>query len=141
MIVATKHIAARVENLATANDFVEQCANRFGLDAKKKFGLLLTLEEAFVNICSYAYPGAEGNAEIRCTGDGDTFVLEIADQGQPFDVLSLPDPDLSLDIMEREIGGLGIHFIRTLSDSVSYRRENDRNILRMEFRRSGDCRS
>ncbi len=139
MIVATKHMAARVENLATANDFVEQCADRFGLDAKKKFGLLLTLEEAFVNICSHAYPGTVGDAEIRCTGDDDAFVLEIADQGQPFDVLSLPAPDLTLDITEREIGGLGIHFIRTLSDSVSYRRENGRNILRMEFRRSPDC--
>jgi anti-sigma regulatory factor (Ser/Thr protein kinase) len=41
---------------------------------------------------------------------------------------------LTLDIMDHQTGGLGIHFIRTLSDSVSYRRENDRNILRMEFR-------
>jgi anti-sigma regulatory factor (Ser/Thr protein kinase) len=139
MTLATKHVAARVENLARANDFVEQCADNFGLDAKKKFSLLLTLEEAFVNICSYAYPAAEGDAEISCRNDGDAFVLEIADQGQPFDVLSLPDPDLTLDVMEREIGGLGIHFIRTLSDSVSYRRENGRNILRMEFRRSPDC--
>lgn len=134
MVFASKQIAARVENLATANDFVEQCADRFGLDDHKKLGLLLTLEEAFVNICSYAYPGTEGDAEIRCTGDGDTFALEIADQGRPFDLLSLPDPDLTLDITERDIGGLGIHFIRTLSDSVSYRRENGRNILSMEFR-------
>jgi anti-sigma regulatory factor (Ser/Thr protein kinase) len=141
MVFATKQIEARVENLATANDFVEQCADRFGLDAKKKFGLLLTLEEAFVNICSYAYPGAEGDAEISCTGDGDTFALEIADRGCPFDLLSLPDPDLTLDITEREIGGLGIHFIRTLSDSVSYRRENGRNILHMEFRRLKGCES
>ncbi len=138
MIVATKHIAARVGNLDATNAFVEQCANRFGLDAKKRFGLQLALEEAFVNICNHAYPQGEGDAYITCRHDGTVFVLEIADQGQPFDVLSLPDPDLTLDVMEREIGGLGIHFIRTLSDSVSYRRENGRNILRMEFRRSPD---
>lgn len=116
-----------------ANNFVEECADRFGLATKKKFGLELALEEAFINICSHAYPDGEGDAEIFCTGDGDAFVLEIADSGKPFDVLSLPDPDITLDIMDRQIGGLGIHFIRTMSDSVSYRRENDRNILRMVF--------
>lgn len=131
---ATKIYAANVENLTQANDFVEECADTFGLDVKKKFGLLLALEEAFVNICSYAYPGSGGDAEVSCEGDGDAFVLEIADNGSPFDVLSLPDPDTTSDIMERKIGGLGIHFIRTLSDSVTYYRENDQNILRLEFR-------
>jgi anti-sigma regulatory factor (Ser/Thr protein kinase) len=66
-------------------------------------------------------------------------VLEIADTGKPFDVLSLPEPDITLDIKDRQVGGLGIHFIRTLSDGVSYRRENGRNILRMVFKRTEDC--
>lgn len=125
--------AARVENLALVTGSVEECADRFGLEAGKRFGLLVALEEAFVNICSYAYPDGDGDAELSCTRDGDALVLEIADSGRPFDLLSLPEPDVTLDLMEREIGGLGIHFIRTLSDSVSYRRENDRNILRLVF--------
>jgi anti-sigma regulatory factor (Ser/Thr protein kinase) len=37
--------------------------------------------------------------------------------------------------MDRQVGGLGVHFIRKLTDRVSYRRENDRNILRLEFQR------
>ena len=129
----TKHIAAKVGNLIVANNFVEDCADRFAVTAKMKFRLELALEEAFINICSHAYPDGEGDVEICFTGDSDTFVLEIADSGKPFDVLSLPDPDITLDIMDRQIGGLGIHFIRTMSDSVSYRRENNRNILRMVF--------
>ena len=40
---------------------------------------------------------------------------------------------ITMDIMEREIGGLGVHFIRNLVEEVSYRRENGRNILRMKF--------
>lgn len=136
MNIDTRRIAAKVGNLAGANGFVEERADRFGLAAKKKSGLLLALEEAFVNICSHAYPDGEGDAEISCEGVDDAFVLEIADTGKPFDVLSLPDPDITLDIMDRQVGGLGVHFIRKLSDSVSYRRENDRNILRMEFKRA-----
>ncbi len=77
---------------------------------------------------------------MRCSlavrADGDAMVLEISDSGSPFDVLSLADPDTTSDIMERHIGGLGIHFIRKLSDNVSYRRENGRNILRLVFRRT-----
>lgn len=129
---------AKVEHLAEVTEFVEECADRFGLDAKKKFGLLVAVEEAFVNICSYAYPDGEGEAECSCGTDGDTFVLEIADKGKAFDVLSLPDPDTTLDIMDREIGGLGVYFIRKLTDDVSYRRENGRNVLRMALQRSQD---
>jgi serine/threonine-protein kinase RsbW len=129
----TKEFPAALEHLADANDFIESFADRFGFDVKKKFGVLLALEEAFVNICSYAYPDGAGNAEISCGREGNALILEIADAGRPFDVLSLPDPDITLGIEERSAGGLGIHFIRTLSNSVSYRRDNDRNILRMTF--------
>lgn len=124
-----------VENLPVVTGFLEECADRFGLEARKKFRLLVAVEEAFVNICSYAYPDSEGDVEIYCSADGDAFVLGIADKGSPFDVLSLPEPDTTLDTMDREIGGLGVHFIRKLSDSVSYRREDGRNILRMVFLR------
>ena len=130
--------AARVENLAEVTEFVEECADRFGLETKKKFGLLVAVEEAFVNICSYAYPDDEGEAELSCGADGDEFVLEIADKGSPFDVLSLPDPDTTPDIMDRDIGGLGVYFIRRMTDDVSYRRENGRNILRLVLKRTPD---
>ena len=135
MKFATRLFEARVENLAGASEYVEECADGWGLPPKKKFGILVALEEAFVNVCGYAYPGGVGEVEISCEGDADSLILEIADKGLPFDVLSLPDPDITLGIDERAIGGLGVHLIRTLSDSVGYRRENGSNILRMVFGR------
>ena len=80
--------------------------------------------------------GKIGEVELSCRDAGDAFVLEAADNGSPFDVLSLPEPDTTAAIMDRQIGGLGVHFIRKLSDQVSYRRENDQNILRMVFQRT-----
>jgi len=123
--------AARVDNLDEATGFVEGCADRFGLDKKRTFGLLIALEEAFVNVCHYAYPGGEGEVELACGGEEGAFILEITDSGVAFDILSLPDPDTTADIMERDIGGLGVHFIRKFTDDVIYRREDGRNILRM----------
>lgn len=128
--------AAKIDNLNEVIEFVEDSADRFGLETKKKFGLLVAVEEAFVNICSYAYPAGERQAEVCCGGEGDDFVLEIADSGDPFDVLSLPDPDTTLDIKDREIGWLGVYFIRRLTGDISYRRENGRNILRMALKRT-----
>lgn len=125
--------AATLENLSQAIEFVEEVADRFELAIKKKFGLLIAVEEAFVNVCHYAYPDAEGEVSIACTTEGTELVIEIADAGAPFDVLSLPDPDTTSDLMDRQIGGLGVHFIRTLTDQVSYRRANGQNILKMVF--------
>ncbi len=132
----TLRIAARIENLNRAMEFVEEKAVHFGLNPKKRFGALLALEEAFVNICRYAYPRGEGDVALLCGGEGELFVLEITDTGDPFDVLSLPEPDLTASIVERKIGGLGIHFIRKLSDSASYRRVRNQNVLRLAFNRA-----
>ncbi len=123
--------AATLENLSQVIEFVEEAADRFELAPKKKFGLLVAVEEAFVNVCHYAYPETEGDVSIRCGTDKGAFVVEIADSGAPFDILSLPEPDTTSGIMERQIGGLGVHFIRTLTDQVSYRRESGSNILQM----------
>ncbi|MEI7787606.1 MAG: ATP-binding protein [Chlorobiaceae bacterium] len=126
-----KIVAANVEKLPEITEFLQECADYSGLDPKKKFGLLLAIEEAFVNVCNYAYPDHKGLIEVSCDKVDDSLVVEISDKGIPFDILLLPDPDISLDIADREIGGLGGYFIRRFTDSVSYRREDEKNILRL----------
>ncbi len=126
-----KIVAANVEKLPEITEFLQECADYSGLDPKKKFGLLLAIEEAFVNVCNYAYPDHKGLIEVSCDKVDDSLVVEISDKGIPFNILLLPDPDISLDIADREIGGLGGYFIRRFTDSVSYRREDEKNILRL----------
>ena len=126
-----KIVAANVEKLPEITEFLQECADYSGLDPKKKFGLLLAIEEAFVNVCNYAYPDHKGLIEVSCDKVDDSLVVEISDKGIPFDILLLPDPDISMDIADREIGGLGGYFIRRFTDSVSYRREDEKNILRL----------
>jgi anti-sigma regulatory factor (Ser/Thr protein kinase) len=134
MKIGSGRYAARIDNLPAVTEFVDACADRFGLDGVTKFGLLLAAEEAFVNICRYAYSQGEGAAELSCESEGDAFVLDISDRGRPFDVLSLPEPNTTADSMHRPLGGLGIHFIRKFANSVTYHRDDDRNVLRMVFR-------
>lgn len=132
----TRRFAARVANLPVVTEYVAGCAERTGLDARARFPVLLALEEAFVNVCRYAYPGGTGDVELACGHDGGVFVIELADTGVEFDVLSQTTPDLSAGIDERPLGGLGVHLIRSVAKAVRYRRDGGRNILRMEFPRT-----
>ena len=56
-------------------------------------------------------------------------VLVIIDHGMPYDMLAAPSPDLSADLDQRDVGGIGVPMLRALVDHASYRREETRNIL------------
>lgn len=131
-------LKAELGNLDQATDFVARCAEEVGVAAGRQVGLSVALEEAFVNVCNYAYPDAPGDIELLCSFVGNDFVLEISDQGVPFDLLSLAEPDTTAAIEDREIGGLGIFLLRKFTDEVSYRRENGCNKLTLLLRCTTD---
>ena len=57
------------------------------------------------------------------------FLLTIIDDGIPFNPLTPETPDTNTPIEERELGGLGIHLVRTLADEATYQRQADKNVL------------
>ena len=111
-------------------DLISSCARGQGFNQKKILEIELAAEEALVNIFKYAYKAREGDVEIICGLDNNgNFILEISDTGEPFNVLSVADPDITADISERQIGGLGVFLMKKLTESVQYRYEGDKNIL------------
>ncbi len=128
--LASQTFPARMEALASSMAFVNAQCEAMGLDRRRAGEVELCLEEVLVNIIHYAYPDdAPGKMTVACSRDGDALVIEVSDGGTPFDILSAPEPDLTADVDQRRIGGLGIFFVKQLMDDVRYRRENDRNIL------------
>jgi serine/threonine-protein kinase RsbW len=124
---------ARIENLEAILMFVADCAGELPWGARRLSDIELVVEEAVVNVCRYAYPDETGPVEVRCEGDGTALRILIADVGIPFNILNAVEPDLSADILEREVGGLGCFLIRAMTDGVEYRREKDRNLLELTF--------
>ena len=59
----------------------------------------------------------------------DRLTVTIADDGVPFNPLSVKKPDTESSLEDREFGGLGIHLVRSLVDDVSYHRRIDKNVL------------
>lgn len=129
--IASIKLSADLKNLIRLTSFVSEYARERGITEERGVDIQIAVEEAFVNICNYAYVGGRGEVEVNCSSNGDSFVIEIIDSGVPFDITVLEDPDVTADISEREIGGLGGLLIRKLMDMAVYRREGNKNILRL----------
>lgn len=90
----------------------------------------LALDELLTNAISYGLDGTDGQTVVvDVMVADDAMVISIIDHAKPFNPLEIPPPDLTLDITDRPIGGLGIHLVRGMMDEVHYRREGDKNVL------------
>jgi len=125
-------LPARIDSLSRGLALVVECATAAGFPPQRVMEIELAVEEALANICLYAYPNGSGEVEVRCTQDERRHLsIELIDAGIPFDMLARPAPDFTVDAAQRQIGGLGIPFIRALMDNATYHREGARNILRL----------
>ena len=118
--------------MTRCTQFVAACAGAAGFPLARVRELELVVEEVVVNICQHAYGDAPGEIELLCekTSSGD-LVLEFIDKGRPFNMLTLPAPDLTVEVELRQVGGLGVPLVRAMVETATYRRESDRNILRL----------
>jgi len=126
-------LSATLENLESFLAHVRSFASECGVDINLLIPVELSLEEVLVNVISYAYPTeAPGTIEVTCSWDSQQHLtLQVKDCGAAFDPLAKPDPDTSLALEERSIGGLGIFLTKKMMDQVSYERSQDKNILTM----------
>jgi anti-sigma regulatory factor (Ser/Thr protein kinase) len=121
---------ADLASLGSLLGFVTACARQRGFGEARLREIELVMEEILVNVFSYAYPEGKGEVLVRCSGDAaGRLVVEVADEGLPFDPLSAAEPDIAAGVEERGIGGLGVFFVKRLVPEVRYRYEGGRNIL------------
>ncbi|MBR7045735.1 MAG: ATP-binding protein [Lachnospiraceae bacterium] len=129
----TLRIKALTDNLDRVLQYVDAALEIMGCSMKNQIQIDMAVEELFVNIAHYAYKGTVGDAVIIAGPDPKSGILRITfrDWGVPFDPLAKTDPDISLSVEEREIGGLGIFMAKKVMDTMDYRYENGQNVLTM----------
>ncbi|MEI6500080.1 MAG: anti-sigma factor antagonist [Armatimonadota bacterium] len=125
---------ARLAEAAALIDAATAAGRAAGFGPETVRHLELAVEEAVVNVCSYAYPGGEGTIELRIRPARAGLQVDISDRGAPFDPLSVREPDLTQAVMARSVGGLGIFLIRHSADEVSYQRKDGANVLTLVIR-------
>ena len=112
------------------SEFIKEVTRRLSMPTKLTHDIRLAVEEAVVNVMQYGYPeGQDGNIIINIQSNGSQIKITITDNGMPFDPTEKEDADTTLSVEERPIGGLGVHLIREMMDSINYERENGQNVL------------
>ena len=110
--------------------FVDEVCENVGFDMSTTLKLNLAIEEAVVNVMNYAYPaGTKGDVDIDAEADDEQLKFIISDSGTPFDPTTKGEVDTTLSAEERGIGGLGIHLIRQIMDTINYERVDGKNVL------------
>lgn len=130
-------VNADVKNLDVVLGFMHEVIEPYNCSMEVMFQLELALEEAYVNIAHHAYPNDVGSTIIRCDvlekeNDAKLLVIDILDQGIPYNPIEHVDPNIETDAENREIGGLGIYMIKNSMDALSYRYEDEHNIFTVE---------
>lgn len=117
---------------------VQERINRFlekgGISEGTIRQLEIISEEIMVNICHYAYPDGNGPVDVEYSIGTSDIVAEFRDSGVPFDPVSKGEVSRDGDPSDWPIGGLGIHIVLKMADSVEYRYESGQNVLTVSKR-------
>ena len=106
-----------------------------GVDARAAHHVALVLDELLVNLGSHGN-SADKPANVRIMIEADKVRAEIRDSGPEFDIRTAPEPTLTQNIEEREIGGLGLFLVRQFACEIGYERRGDTNHTRFAVARA-----
>ena len=119
-----------IEEVPQLAAFVDEVCEAVGFDMSTTMSINLAIEEAVVNVMSYAYPeGTTGHVNIEALADEKELKFIISDRGTAFDPTAEKEVDTTLPAEDRPIGGLGIHLVRQIMDSINYERIDEMNVL------------
>ena len=119
--------------LGRLRESFDEFADRHEVPDQARFQLQLCLEEMVLNVINYGFDDDaehEIHVDFEFRIDSRTITVNILDDGRSFDPLSeVPEPDIDAKLEDRNVGGLGVHFVRTFMDGASYRHERGKNRL------------
>jgi serine/threonine-protein kinase RsbW len=125
----TISIPSETSFLALVREVTKKMAASAGFPDGTADRLALAVDEATTNVIEHAYRGsADREIELRIEDQGPEFRVEVVDSGATVDPRAVPRVDLGRYVSERRTGGLGIHLMEKIMDSVTFRRSARRNV-------------
>ncbi len=116
--------------------FTQEAFARLGVDPALKKAVDFTVEELFTNMVKYATGSASPVRVDLKAIDGGVEVALVDGDVERFDPTRAPDVDIHARIEERRPGGLGLHLIRRMVDSIEYQYSESTRQGRIVFRKT-----
>ena len=123
-----KSLKPTVQATTEALAFFEEQLEAAGASMKTVNQINVVVDEIFSNIVRYS--GAS-TAELAFEKRDHTMMIRFTDDGKPYDPTKKEDPDVTLSVEDRQIGGLGIFIVKKIMDTVNYQYKDGKNILVM----------
>jgi anti-sigma regulatory factor (Ser/Thr protein kinase) len=102
-------------------DFVDSGSSRLNLDTGVQFAIRLALEELFTNIIKYSPSTTNSDIGISLERKANRLILQVTDYGvAAFDIRNVKDADTNKPLDERKAGGLGLHLVKRMVDTIDY---------------------
>lgn len=120
--------SADYKNLENIRNYVKQFALKNGFNEEESDKIALAVDEACTNLIRYSF-NFDKNQKIKISVQTDDrfFIVNIFDEGKPFNPLDVRKPDMNEYLLNFKKGGLGIHLIRSVMDEIGYLPSNDKN--------------
>ena len=132
-------VPASMEHLYLVMDRIEEFLIQEGCQEEERRIIDISVEELFTNVASYAYCASEKDkGQIRMdyscnlldgTGKKKEVMIQMVDWGIPYNPFARKDPDITLPIEERPIGGLGVYMVKTFMNKAEYRYCDGCNVI------------
>ncbi|MCS5646493.1 MAG: ATP-binding protein [Candidatus Marinimicrobia bacterium] len=128
----TVRITNQRDQVDTVRKFFDDYSKENKLTEKTVHDIQMALDELLTNIVNYGYEDSdEHKIDVRFGINDDAVRVEIIDDSKPYNILEQENPDISLSVEDKPIGGLGIFLIKKLMSNVDYYTKEGKNHLVM----------
>lgn len=108
------------DSLAALAAFVDEFIAARALDEELRVPVNFIVEELFTNMVKYN-PGNQHDISLSLGHAPDQLTVQLRDfDVEPFDVTRSPPVDIEKPLADRQIGGLGLHLVRRMADTLQY---------------------
>lgn len=129
------HMHANYALLSKLREFVHEAGGRVGLDAKERESLVLAIDEAATNIITHAVKKSSEEFDCCCWLDQESrsviceLVYDAEDLFAPGEAPT--EESIRKRVTEFKRGGYGVYLMHSLVDTIEYRREGKKNVIRL----------